>query len=94
MGRRTNHELVNESKTMEDRLLSANSQMNIEKLLSKFKQLIQKSNVNGVLRLLTNNSNGILPLFYEILEILSLKHPEAQQANHEAILQDPKKTNT
>ena len=95
MRRRTNHELVNESKTMEDRLLSANSQMNIEKLLSKFKQLIQKSNVNGVLRLLTNNmSNGILPLFYEILEILSLKHPEAQQANHEAILQDPKKTNT
>ena len=66
--------------------------MNIERLSSKFKQLIQKSNVNGGLRLLTNNmSNGILPLSDETLQILSLKHPKAQQPHHEAILQDPKK---
>ena len=66
--------------------------MNIEKLSSKFKQLMHKSNVNGALRLLTNNmSNGILPLSDETLQILSLKHPEAQQAHHEALLQGPKK---
>ena len=66
--------------------------MNIERLSSKFKQLMQKSNVNGGLRLLTNNmSNGILPLSDETLQILSWKHPEAQQAYHEAILQGPKK---
>ena len=35
-------------------------------------------------------SNGILPLPNEILQILSLKHSEAQQAHNEAILQDPK----
>ena len=36
-------------------------------------------------------SNGILPLSGETLPILSLKHPDAQQAHHEAILQEPKK---
>ena len=66
--------------------------MNVEKLSSKFKQLMRKSNVNGGLRLLTNNlSNGILPLSDETLQILSRKHPEAQQAYHEAILQGAKK---
>ena len=36
-------------------------------------------------------SNGILPPSDESLHILSLKHPEAQQAHHEAILQSPKR---
>ena len=55
-------ELVNESKTIQDRLSSTNNQMNIEKLSSKFEQLMQKSNVNGALRLLTNNmSNDHFP---------------------------------
>ena len=36
---------------------------------------MQKSNVNGALRLLTNYmSNGILPLSEETLQMLSLKH--------------------
>ena len=53
---------------------------------------MQKINANGALRLLTNNmSNGILPLSDETLQNLSLKHPEAQQAHHEALLQRPKK---
>ena len=53
---------------------------------------MQKSNVNGALRLLTNNmSNGILPLSNETLQILSLKHPEAQQAHHKALLRGPKR---
>ena len=58
----------------------------------KFKQLMQKGSVNGALRLLTNNSsNGVLPLSDETLQILSLKHPEPQQAHHEAMLQGPKR---
>ena len=66
--------------------------MNIEKLSSKFKELMQKSNVNGVLRSLTNNmSNGILPLSDKTLQVLSLKHPEAQQTHHKVILKGPKK---
>ena len=72
-------ELVKESKTMQDKLPSTNNQMNIEKLSSKFKQLMEESNLNDALRLLTNNmSNGIVPLSDETLQIPSLKHPEAQ----------------
>ena len=57
------NELVNESNTMQERLPSTNSQINIEKIPSKFNKLILKSNVNGALRLLTNNMNsGTLPL--------------------------------
>ena len=53
---------------------------------------MQKSNVNGALRLLTNNmSNEMLPLSDETLQSLSLKHPEAQLAHHEAILEGPKR---
>ena len=36
-------------------------------------------------------SNGILPPSDESLHNLSPKHPEAQQAHHEAILQSPKR---
>ena len=88
-------ELVNESKTILDELPSTNNQMNIEKRSSKIKQLMRKSNINGALCLLTNNmSNGTLPHSDESLQILSLKHPEAQQAHHEAILHEPKKKYT
>ena len=56
---------------------------------------MQKSNVNGALCILTNNmSNRILPLSDETLKILYLKHPEAQQAHHEVILQGPKNNYT
>ena len=54
-------EIVKESKTIQERLPSTNSQMNMEKPSYKSKQLMQKGNVNVALRLLTNNmSNGIL----------------------------------
>ena len=52
---------------------------------------MQISNLNGALRLLTNNmSNVIPPLSVETLQILSLKHPEAQQVHQEALLQGQK----
>ena len=42
--------------------------MNMEKILSQFEQLMGKGNVNGALRLLTNNlSNGTLPLSNDTL---------------------------
>ena len=36
-------------------------------------------------------SNGILPLSDETLQMLSLKHPETQQAHREAISENPKR---
>ena len=49
-------ELVNDSKTVQERLLSTNTQIYVEKLSHKFEQLMQKGNANGALRLLTNNN--------------------------------------
>ena len=44
--------------------------MNIEKTSFKFKQLIEKGNVNGALRLLTNNMySRILPLSNYTLQL-------------------------
>ena len=46
---------------------------------------MQKGNLNGALRLLTNNmNNGILPLSDEA------KHPKAKITNTEALLHCPK----
>ena len=53
---------------------------------------MQKGNVNGALKLLTNNmSNGILPLTDETLHLLCTKHPEMQNVHEEVLLQGPTK---
>ena len=62
------NELLNESKEIQERLLSTNIPMNLQKISMKFKHLMQKGNVNGALNLLIKNmSNGILPLTDETL---------------------------
>ena len=49
---------------------------------------MQKGNVYGALKLLTNNmSNRILPLTDETLHLLHTKHPEMQNAHEEVLLQ-------
>ena len=64
--------------------------MNIVKISSKFKDLMQKGNVNGALKLLTNNmSNGILTLTDETLQLLHAKHPESKEATPDVLLQGP-----
>lgn len=66
------NELLEESKTT--KMPSNTTPMNIEKVSSKFKQLMEKGNLIGALRLLTNNmSNGIWSLSKEILQWLHLK---------------------
>ena len=64
--------------------------MNIVKMSSKFKDLVQKGNVNGALKLLTKNmNNGILPLTDETLQLLHTKHPESKEATPDVLLQEP-----
>ena len=64
--------------------------MNFQKISMIFKHLMQKGNVNGALRLLTNNMNNeILPLIDETLHLLHTKHPEMQNAHEEVLLQGP-----
>ena len=79
-------ELLDESKEIQQRLPSTNTLMNLQKISMKFKHLMQKGNVNGALKLLTNNmSNGILPLTDETLHLLHTKHRKMRSA-HEAVL--------
>ena len=64
--------------------------MNIAKISSKFKDLMQKGNVKGVLKLLTNNmSNGILPLTDETFQFLHAKYPESKEATPDVLFQRP-----
>ena len=64
--------------------------MNLPKISMKFKYLIHKKNVNGTLRLLTNNmSIEILPLTVETLHLLHTKHSEMQNAHEKVILEVP-----
>ena len=51
--------------------------MTIAKISMKFTILMSKGNVNGALKLLTNNmSNGILPLTDAKLQLLKQTYPE------------------
>ena len=48
-------ELLYEGTTIQERLSNGNNEMNIAKISSKFKDLMQKGNVNSAPKLLTNN---------------------------------------
>ena len=63
--------------------------MNLQKISMKCKHLIQRGNVSGALKLLTNKmSNGILPLTDETFHLLRTKHPEMQNAHEEFYCKD------
>ena len=65
---------------------------NTEKISLKFKNLMSKGNVNGALKLLTENmSNGILSLTDKTLKMLTQKQPEANEPppRYEILLQGP-----
>ena len=51
---------------------------------------MQKGNVNGAVKLLTNNmSNEILPSKDETLQLLHEKHPDSKEATRDILLQGP-----
>ena len=84
------NELYKEGKAIQDRLKSDGSQNDIAKISKEFKFQMQKGNVNGALKILTNNmSGGILPLTDETLQPLKLKHPDAKETSQQALLQGP-----
>ena len=68
-------ELLYEGQTMQERPYIS---MTIAKISMKFRILMSKGNVNGSLKLLTNNmSNAILRLIDVTLQLLKQKHPES-----------------
>ena len=75
------NKLLDKGKEIQERLPSINTAMNLQKISMKFKHLMQKGNVNGALKLLTNDmSNGILPLTDEIVHLSRTRHPEMKNA--------------
>ena len=82
--------LYEEGKAIQDRLKSDESPNSIVKISKKFKLQMQKGNVNGALKILTNNMSGsILLLTDETLQLLEIKHPDAKDTPQQALLQGP-----
>ena len=83
-------ELLFEGQTIQKNLKSAQFTQDISIISRKFRDLMQKGDVNGALKLLTNNmANGILPLNEETLKLIKQKHPEAQDLTPDVTLQGP-----
>ena len=77
-----------EAETIQQRLTSNNDLKNIA-VSKKFAKLMGKGNINGSLKLLTNNmTNGILPLDEKTLYSLKQKHPQSKPACEEALIND------
>ena len=71
---------LDESKEMKQSLPSTNTPTNLRKISMKLKHLMQKGNVDGARKLLTNDmSNRILPLTAGILDLLRTKHSETKK---------------
>ena len=80
--------LVHERETIHKRMKISEKAMNIDKISLKFKNLLSKGNVNGALKLLTENMlNGILLLTDKTLQILKQKHPKANEPAYKTLLQ-------
>ena len=83
--------LVFEAETIQNRMKTVNSARDISQISKQFVMMMEKGNVNGALKVLTNNmSNGILPLNDETLTLLKDKHPEAKPADEDILIQGEK----
>ena len=79
--------LLLEAETIQERLKNNNSRKNIADISKKFAKLMGKGNINGALKLLTNNMvNGVLPLDDNTLNSLKQKHPKSQPACEETLI--------
>ena len=83
-------ELLNECRTLQNRLPESQSGLANDELTKRFTNLMLQGNVRQAVRLLERDaSNGVLPLNQSTLNDLRQKHPEGQQINEEMILQGP-----
>ena len=74
--------------TIQQRLRSDKEGMKIAKISIKFKNLMSKENINGALKLLTDNMHyGILPLKKKSLELLVQKNPETREHSSDKSIQ-------
>ena len=79
--------LFEEAEAIQSRLPIDNGKRDMAATSRRFKELMQKGNVNGAIKLLTNNmKGGILPLNEQTMELLRTKHPEGNAASEDALL--------
>lgn len=82
-------DLIAEGETIQRRLTASNSSKSIEAISKDFVLKMGKGNINGAIKILTNNmENGILPLNDLTLHLLNMKHPESTPADAEVLLPD------
>ena len=80
--------LLYEGMTIQQRLRSDKEGMKIAKISIKFKNLMSKENINGALKLLTDNMHyGILRLKKKSLELLVQKNPETREHSSDKSIQ-------
>ena len=79
--------LLLEVETIQQKLISNNYPKNIGEVLKKFAKLMRKGNVNGTLKLLTNNvPNFIFLLDEDTPNSLKQKNPQLQPAYEEILI--------
>ncbi|XP_066919036.1 uncharacterized protein [Clytia hemisphaerica] len=82
--------LVKEAETLQSRLPKPVEKKTIEALSKQFKMKMEKGDVNGAIKLLTNNmSGGVLPLDDQTINLLRQKHPEGRDTNENNLLNGP-----
>ena len=82
--------LLEEAETIQSRLPKPTGKKDIATISRQFKDQMQKGNINGAIKVLTNNmAGGVLPLNEETLTALKQKHPEASGVVEETLLQGP-----
>jgi len=85
--------LFEESKTIQNNFPSLQKPRSIAEITKKFVKEMRKGNVNGAIKLLSNNmQNGIVPLTQETINSLKIKHPENKPASEDILLPDEPET--
>ena len=82
-------ELLHEGETIQAQLKSVNSKRSIAEISKQFVERMSKGNINGAIKLLSNNmQEGILPLNAETLNLLRQKHPKEKTPSDDVLLID------
>ena len=83
-------ELLKEGATIQGTLKSVNTRNTIGEISKKFVIKMQQGNINGAIKLLTNNmQNGVLPINEKKKpELLGQKHPKGSPATESVLLTD------
>ena len=82
--------LFDEAEAIQSRLPKPTGKKDIAVISKQFKDQMQRGNVNGAIKIITNNmTGGILPLNDETLEALVQKHPNANELQEDVTLQGP-----